>query len=76
VIDNTLAQTWLTEAEAARNAILSGQNPVRLRHGVKDMTFNPASLPALVQYINELRTQLGQPLLAMGYRSARRMTVR
>lgn len=75
MIDNALAQTWLSEAEAARNALLTGQNPVRLRHGVKDMTFNAASLPALVQYINELRAQLGQPPLVMGYRRARRMTV-
>jgi hypothetical protein len=75
VIDQTTAQTWLTQAEAARNAILTGQNPMRLRHGQKDMTFNQASLPALVQYINELRAQLGQPPIAMGYRRARRLTV-
>jgi arylsulfatase A-like enzyme len=75
VTDPATLQTWLTQAETARNAILTGQNPTRLRHGQKDMTFNEANLPALVQYINELRAALGQPLLVVGYRRARRLLV-
>lgn len=75
MIDNATAQTWLSEAEAARHAILTSQNAQRLVHNGKEMVFNKGDLPALVQYINQLRAIVGQPSLSVGYKPARRLMI-
>lgn len=62
--DATTLQAWLTEAIAARHALVTGKREVSVEFAMGDgsrkVTFTPAKLPQLNAYIASLQQQLGQ----------------
>lgn len=51
---------WLSEAEAALHALVTGAQEVRIRYKDKEVQYTQASIAQLRGYISDLKAQLGQ----------------
>jgi hypothetical protein len=62
-VDNTTLQTWLSQAQAALNALVTGQQAVTVtvtgggQH--REVSFNKTNQANLIAWINMLQAQLG-----------------
>jgi cell division protein FtsB len=55
----TQLQTWLSEAETARHALMTGQRVVTLAHGTnRSVSFQQAEMQKLEAYIATLRAEI------------------
>ena len=51
-------QQWLTQAQTALQALMTGQRVVSASYGDKNIQYTQAEVPALVQWIHLLQRQL------------------
>ena len=51
-------QQWLTQAQTALQALMTGQRVVTASYGDKNIQYTQAEVPALVQWIHLLQRQL------------------
>jgi hypothetical protein len=54
---DTLRQ-WLTQAQSALQTLMIGGNIIGAGYGDKNITYTPADIPALTQWIHLLQRQL------------------
>ena len=57
-MDRETIEAWLAEARQAYHELLTGKLVVELRHGLKTISYNKASLPQLLAYIARLEAEL------------------
>ena len=56
--DLATLQTWLTEAESAYHALVTGKQSVEVQHGDMRKKYTAADIGALSAYIAELKAQI------------------
>lgn len=57
-VPRTTLQTWLTQAQAALQALMLGQKIVTASYGDKSVTYTPGEIQYLTQWIHLLQRQL------------------
>lgn len=68
----TQIETWISEAEAARHKLMSGEDVVDVWKDGRRMRFQKASLSELTEYLAVLRSELVQAQIDEGLTVTRR----